>query len=201
MVQENSGNPLSIFLVEIDEERRSQVLQILWNLSNNEEKHQDKSRIASSTSDPRHTMVINSHGLHRSIPNEFGIRLPLGNHLQGDGQAERMIQKVVQILCAMVRPDQCDWAVKLLMAEFAINVSSNTSTGFAPFELIYGHMPKICLTAPPSDYPGVNDFAQKVRDNLMAAHDAIIHNCTAQTIQANKKRCLDLPLKKGKLTY
>src|SRR6266581_6480237 len=85
-VQENSGNPSSRFLVEIDEERRSQVLQILQNLSNNEEKHQEKSWIASSTPDPRHTVVINSHGLHRSIPNEFGIRLPLGNHLQVDIQ-------------------------------------------------------------------------------------------------------------------
>src|SRR6266705_3067951 len=31
-------------------------------------------------------MVINSHGLHRSIPNKFGIQLPLGNHLQVDIQ-------------------------------------------------------------------------------------------------------------------
>ena len=121
--------------------------------------------------------------------------------LQGNGQAERMIQKVVQILHAMVRPDQRDWAVKLSMAEFVINASSNTSTGFAPFELIYGHMPKMCLTAPPSDYPGVNDFTQKARDNLMAAHDTIIHNHAAQTIQANKKRCPDPPLKKGELAY
>src|SRR6266446_3944542 len=57
------------------------------------------------------------------------------------------------------------------------------------------------LTAPPLDYPGVNDFAQKVRENLMAAHDAIIHNRAAQIIQVNKKRCPDLPLRKGKLTY
>src|SRR6266436_2569673 len=112
-----------------------------------------------------------------------------------------MIQKVVQILRAMVRPDQRDWAVKLSMAEFAINASSNASTGFALFKLIYGHMPKMCLTAPPSDYPGVNDFAQKVKENLMAAHNVIIHNHTAQTIQANKKRHPDPPLRKGELTY
>src|SRR6266446_2983785 len=122
-------------------------------------------------------------------------------HPQGDGQVERMIQKVIQILHAMVRPDQCDWAAKLLMAEFMINVSSNALTGFALFELIYGHMPKMCLTAPLLDYPGVNDFAQKVKENLMAAHDAIIHNRTAQTIQVDKKRCLDLPLEKGELAY
>jgi hypothetical protein len=62
-------------------------------------------------------------------------------------------------------------------------------------------MPKMCLTAPPSDYPGVNYFAQKAKENLMAAHDAIIHNRAAQTIQANKKRCLDPPLRKGELAY
>src|SRR6266581_3592721 len=139
------------------------------------------------------------HELHRIL--DVQLKFTTAFHLQGDGQVERMIQKVVQILHAMVRPDQRDWAAKLLMAEFTINASSNTSTGFAPFELIYGHMPKMCLTAPPLDYLGVNDFAQKVRDNLMVAHDAIIHNHAAQTIQANKKRCLDPPLKKGKLAY
>src|SRR6266581_3513636 len=139
------------------------------------------------------------HELHRIL----GVQLKFTTafHPQGDSQAERMIQKVVQILHVMVRLDQHDWAAKLLMAEFTINVSSNTLTGFSPFELIYGHMPKMCLTAPPSDYPGVNDFSQKVRDNLMVAHDAIIHNRAAQTIQANKKRCPDLPLKKGELAY
>src|SRR6266581_1063409 len=139
------------------------------------------------------------HELHRIL----GVQLKFTTafHPQGDSQAERMIQKVVQILHVMVRLDQHDWAAKLSMAEFAINMSSNTSTGFAPFELIYGHMPKMCLTAPPLDYLGVNDFAQKARDNLMAAHDMIIHNRAAQTIQGNKKRCLDPPLKKGELTY
>jgi hypothetical protein len=83
--------------------------------------------------------------------------------LQGNGQAERMIQNVVQILCPMVRPDQHNWAAKLLMAEFVINVSLNALTGFAPFELIYGHMPKMCLTTPPLEYPGVNNFTQKAK--------------------------------------
>src|SRR6266446_8381666 len=89
--------------------------------------------------------------LHRIL----GVQLKFTTafHPQGDGQAERMIQKVVQILHAMVRPDQRNWAAKLSMAEFAINASSNASTGFALFKLIYGHMPKMCLTA-----PGVNDF-------------------------------------------
>jgi hypothetical protein len=87
------------------------------------------------------------------------------------------------------------------MAEFAINVSTNTSTGYAPFELIYGFMLKMTMEIPPSDYPGVVDFANKVKENPKKAHDTIIHNRMQQTIQANKKRCPDPPLKKGKLAY
>jgi len=107
-----------------------------------------------------------------------------------------MIQTVVQILQATVRLDRKDWAAKLLMAEFTINVSTNTSTGYTPFELVYGFMLRMTMEIPPSDYPGVVDFANKVKENLQRAHDAIIHNRVQQTIQVNKRRCPDPPLKK-----
>src|SRR6266700_1424355 len=122
-------------------------------------------------------------------------------HPQADGQVERMIQTIVQILWAMVRPDQKDWAMKLSMAEFAINASTNASTGYAPFELVYGFMLRMMMEIPPLDYPRVVDFANKVKENLQRAHNAIIHNCIQQTIQANKRRCPDLPLEKGELAY
>src|SRR6266705_7054882 len=120
-------------------------------------------------------------------------------HPQADGQAERMIQTIVQILWAMVRLDQEDWAVKLSMAEFAINMSTNTSTGYAPFELVYGFMPRMTMEIPPLDCPGVVDFTNKAKENLQRAHNVIIHNRIQQTIQANKRRHLDLPLEKDKL--
>src|SRR6266705_1958338 len=122
-------------------------------------------------------------------------------HPQADGQVERMIQTLVQILWAMVRLDQKDWATKLSMAEFAINVSTNASTGYAPFKLVYGFMPRMMMEIPPLDYPGVVDFANKVKENLQRAHNAIIHNHIQQTIQVNKRRCLDPPLEKGELAY
>jgi hypothetical protein len=109
-----------------------------------------------------------------------------------------MVFHIVQILCATVRPDRQDWAAKLSMAEFAINASTNALTGYAPFELIYSFMLKMTMEIPSSDYPGVVDFANKAKENLKKAHNAIIHNCVQQTIQANKKRCPDLPLKKGR---
>src|SRR6266581_1641787 len=122
-------------------------------------------------------------------------------HPQADGQAERMIQTIVQILQATVRPDQKDWAAKLLMAEFAINASTNASTGYAPFELVYSFMLRMMMEIPPLDYPGVVDFTNKVKENLQRAHNAIIHNRIQQTIQVNKRRYLDPPLEKGELAY
>src|SRR6266700_262465 len=123
--------------------------------------------------------VIRLHGLPHSIISDrdskftskfwcelhriLGVQLKFTTafHLQGDGQAERMIQTVVQILWAMVRPDQKDWAMKPSMAEFAINASTNASTGYAPFELVYSFMPRMTMEIPPSDYPGVVDFTNK----------------------------------------
>ena len=103
-----------------------------------------------------------------------------------DGQTERMIQNLVQILRATIHPDQCDWALKIPMPEFAINSSVNKLTGFAPFKLVYGYMPQMILSIPKSEYNGVYEFAQRALDNIQSTHDAIIISCMWQTIQANK---------------
>ena len=53
-------------------------------------------------------------------------------HPQGDGQAEQMIQTIIQILQATIHPDQHNWVLQLPMTEFALNSSTNKSTGYAP---------------------------------------------------------------------
>ena len=103
-----------------------------------------------------------------------------------DGQTEWMIQNAVQILRASIHPDQQDWALKIPMTEFAINSSINKSTGFMPFELIYGYIPQMTLNIPASEYKGVYEFAQKALENIQAAHDVIIMSHIQQTIQVNK---------------
>jgi hypothetical protein len=64
-------------------------------------------------------------------------------HPQTDGQSERVIRNVTQILCTLVQPDQMDWAEKIDIVEFAINSSISESTGYAPFELSGGYMPSM----------------------------------------------------------
>jgi hypothetical protein len=100
-------------------------------------------------------------------------------HPQTDGASERAIQNVVQILRAMVQPNQKDWATKLPMTEFTINSSISSSTGFTPFELNYRYMPVLmqCVNKGKSSImPGMRTFVQNAIHNLKMAHDAIIES-------------------------
>ena|SRR5258707_2821740 len=112
-----------------------------------------------------------------------------------------MIQSVIQILRATICPDQHDWGLKIPMTEFAINSSVNRTTGFAPFELVYGYMLQMMMNIPSSEFSGVQDFAEMALDNLQSAHDVILMNHVRQVIQANKHRSPDLTLKASDLTY
>ncbi len=76
--------------------------------------------------------------------------------------------------------------LKIPMTEFTINSSVNKTTGFAPFELVYGYSPQMVTLLPPSQFPGIQDFAQKALENLQMAHDAILMSRVKQAIQANK---------------
>ena len=86
----------------------------------------------------------------------------------------------------MVQPDQKDWVTKVPMVEFVINSSISSSTGFAPFELNYGHMPRIMERVgkgKPSEAPRVQTFVHQVLENLAMAHDTIIESRITQTVK------------------
>jgi hypothetical protein len=138
-----------------------------------------------SDCDPKFTLLFWTE-IHRLL----GIKLAKSPvfHPQTNGASERMICKMSQVLCALVSPDQLDWPRHLPMAEFAINSSVSASTGFAPFELMYGYLPQIIQSVGESSFAGVQDFADDVRDMVIRAHDAIIASRVNQTHQANQWR-------------
>jgi hypothetical protein len=80
-------------------------------------------------------------------------------HLQTDGASERMIRVVSGILQTLVKPDQMNWPEKLPLVEFACNSSTNESSGFMPFGLMYGFIPRMIQTVEAAKYPGVQAFA------------------------------------------
>ena len=70
----------------------------------------------------------------------------------------------------------------------------NASTGFAPFELNYGYMPRMStFPVMPNPAPGAQAFAERARHNLEQAHDALIAARVNTTHQANKRRSPDAP--------
>ena len=71
------------------------------------------------------------------------LRLSTAYHPQADGQSERTIQILEDLLRACALDLQGSWVEHLAMAEFAYNNSYQASIVMAPFEALYG---KKCRT-------------------------------------------------------
>ncbi|KAL1939365.1 hypothetical protein VTO73DRAFT_9921 [Trametes versicolor] len=165
--------------------------------------------------------VVRLHGLPESIVSDrdskftsvfwkevhrlLGTKLLMSTsfHPQTDGASERAIRNVTQILRTVVEPHQADWVDRVPMVEFAINSSVNASTGFAPFELNCGYVPRMATwDQGTSPFPGVQAFADRARMNLEKAHDAILQSRVAMTHHANRLRTDDeKPYMVGDLVY
>ncbi|KAJ3474471.1 hypothetical protein NLI96_g12441 [Meripilus lineatus] len=136
--------------------------------------------------------------LHELLRTE--LRLSSSYHPQTDGATERANRTMTQMLRQCVKPDQKDWVQKLPAIELAMNTARSDTTGFSPFFLNYGRMPRSLVWENDSKYPGVQEFAMRMKEAIMAAHDAIIAARVQQTKYANKRR-RDAPFKEGDLVY
>ena len=116
------------------------------------------------------------------------LRMSSAFHPQTDGATERANRTMTQMLRQCVGSKQKDWATKLPAIEFAMNSARSSTTGFTPFYLNYGRNPSPMIWKGEEVYPGVRQFAEKMKDAIMSAHDAIIASRIQQTTQANRKR-------------
>lgn len=133
-----------------------------------------------------------------------GIQLKMSSayHPQTDGSTERANRTVTQMLRICVNAKQKDWANKLPAIEFAINNARSETTGYAPFFLNNGRMPRPMLWEDPSknEFPGVRVHAQRLKDAIMSAHDAVLAARVKQTMAANRLR-RPAPFNEGDLVY
>ena len=138
--------------------------------------------------------------LHRLIGTR--LRMSSAYHPQSDGSTERANRTVTQMLRQCIQPNQKDWVSKLPAIEFAINSARSESTGYAPFFLNFGRMPRrmIWNDAGAEEYPSVREFATQKKLALLTAHDSILSARTKQTRDANRKRQA-VPFKGGDLVY
>ncbi|GJT35593.1 putative reverse transcriptase domain-containing protein [Tanacetum coccineum] len=78
----------------------------------------------------------------RSLHKALGIRLDMSTayHPQTNGQSERTIQTLEDMLRAYVLDFGKGWDRHFLLVEFLYNNSYHTSIKAAPFEALYGHV-------------------------------------------------------------
>ncbi|PSS18923.1 hypothetical protein PHLCEN_2v3139 [Hermanssonia centrifuga] len=145
------------------------------------------------------TSIFWTH-LHKLLGVE--LRMSSAYHPESDGSTERANRTITQMLRQCVNSKQKDWVAKLPAIEFAINTARSESTGYAPFFLNSGRMPRpmIWEHAGADEYPGVRAYAQRVKFAIMAAHDSILAARVKQTRDANRRR-RPAPFVTGDLAY
>ncbi|KAJ3543797.1 hypothetical protein NMY22_g3003 [Coprinellus aureogranulatus] len=164
--------------------------------------------------------VYKHHGLPRSIVSDrdklftatfwdhlhslIGTKLRMSSayHPETDGVTERANRTITQMIRQCIGPKQRDWALKLPAVEFAINSARSETTGYSPFFLNYGRMPRSFIWNSPGkdEFPGVRAYVTKLKNAIMSAHDSIIDARVKQTRSANRRRQL-APFTLGDMVY
>ncbi|MCI27558.1 retrotransposon protein, partial [Trifolium medium] len=88
-----------------------------------------------SDRDPRFTTRF-----WESLQEAFGTKLRMSSayHPQMDGQSERTIQSLEDLLRSCILEQGVSWEAFLPLIEFTYNKSFHSSIGIAPFEALYG---------------------------------------------------------------
>jgi hypothetical protein len=121
----------------------------------------------------------------------FGTDLLMSTayHPQTDGQTECTNRTILQTLRYYVNRNGSNWAKFITTVEFAINSAVSSSTGKAPFEVVYGYLPRIL---PPAIYddstPAAMDFVEARMLHHLETQDAIIAAKTEQSERTNRDR-------------
>lgn len=123
-------------------------------------------------------------------------------HPESDGSTERANRTVTQMLRQCVSDKQTDWVSRLPSIEFAVNSARSQSTGYAPFFLNTGRMPRSMIwdSASKTEYPSIRNFALQRKLAIIAAHDSILSARVKQTHDANKRQ-REEPFTVGDLVY
>ena len=110
------------------------------------------------------------------------LDMSLAYHPQSDGQTEVVNQSLDNLLRCLVGDSIKTWDQRIPQAEFAHNHAVNMSTGFSPFQVIYGIIPRTPtdLSLLP-DHTRVHGEASAFVESITDIHDQTLSNLTAST--------------------
>ena len=89
-------------------------------------------------------------------------------HPQGNGQCERFNRTLFDLLRTLPEEKKRRWPMMLPQLLFAYNTTTNSTTGFTPYELMFGRRPRLpvdALLCPPSEPQPVEDLDDWLRDH------------------------------------
>jgi hypothetical protein len=105
-----------------------------------------------------------------------GLKFSASYHHQTNGQAERVNKTMEEALRIFVQGQPKTWPQRLGMFEFAYNSSRHSTTGMAPFQLLYGeipHTPASLIHGSSPRSPSATAFAEGLMSSQLPARNVI----------------------------
>jgi hypothetical protein len=111
-------------------------------------------------------------------------------HPMTDGQTENANRTIEQIIRNYISYSQDNWDEILMFAEFSFNNTTQCSTGFSPFQLLYSENPLTCVDFPTNStkVPAVEEMMNQMKILTDLAADNITEAQDNQKKHADKKR-------------
>ncbi|KAI3745141.1 hypothetical protein L1987_58245 [Smallanthus sonchifolius] len=126
--------------------------------------------------------IVSRHGTQLNLSTPY--------HPQTDGQSERTIQTLEDMLRACVIEFKGNWDLHLPFVEFSYNNNYHTSIDMAPFEALYGrkcHSP-ICWSEIGETQITGPELIQETSDKIMLIRDNLLVARSRQNSYADKRQ-------------
>jgi transposase InsO family protein len=111
-------------------------------------------------------------------------------HHQTNGQVERRIRTIKQMMRNYVNKRQNDWCQALPKIAAAINGAPHESLGMSPYQALYGRPYRVLppLTHSNTKVPAADDIIDNHEATRLEVEQALNHARFRQTVQAQKRR-------------
>ena len=123
------------------------------------------------------------------------IRMSTAYHPQTDGQSEVMIRTLETVLRPYVEQYPTKWVDYLAFAEFAINNSVNSTTGYSPAYLLYGQNPNVI------DFQSIEKSTVEGANDMIARMEGAIRQAKHNYTLAQHSMCKFANRKRRKVEY